>query len=176
MIQTSTSPSFLLLSSRGNQPIAMLATMAVVQSMFTSQSYSIRPSQSTFITTYYSDSPYPEVRAAVSNVDDPLMPVNTFRMWFLGILFSLLSSGLNQVLRMRCMSLFHFRKISSHLYLSRSFHICYPCYCPACVFSSWPRTCSCPPCQMLQHFWLYLVPQPRPIFNKGTCLYYNHVQ
>ena len=27
-----------------------------------------------------SESPYPEVRAAVSNTDDPSMPVNTFRM------------------------------------------------------------------------------------------------
>jgi hypothetical protein len=30
--------------------------------------------------TYSSESPYPEVRAAVSSVDDPAMPVNTFRM------------------------------------------------------------------------------------------------
>lgn len=31
----------------------------------------------------YSESPYPEVRAAVSSVDDPSMPVNTFRMFVL---------------------------------------------------------------------------------------------
>ena len=30
--------------------------------------------------TYSSESPYPEVRAAVASVDDPTMPVNTFRM------------------------------------------------------------------------------------------------
>ena len=30
--------------------------------------------------TYSSESPYPEVRAAVSSVDDPTIPVNTFRM------------------------------------------------------------------------------------------------
>ena len=59
----------------------------------------------TFLTTYHSESPYPEVRASVSSVDDPLMPVNTFRMWFLGILFSLLTSGANQVLYMQCTSL-----------------------------------------------------------------------
>lgn len=29
---------------------------------------------------YEEESPYPEVRAAVSNTDDPSMPVNTFRM------------------------------------------------------------------------------------------------
>ncbi len=35
------------------------------------------------------DSPYPEVRAAVSNVDDPTMPVMTFRTWVLGMLFTI---------------------------------------------------------------------------------------
>ncbi|KDN42409.1 putative isp4-oligopeptide transporter [Tilletiaria anomala UBC 951] len=42
------------------------------------------------------DSIYPEVRAAVSNVDDPDMPVSTFRAWFLGILASIILSGVNQ--------------------------------------------------------------------------------
>ncbi|KAF5392481.1 hypothetical protein D9757_002202 [Collybiopsis confluens] len=42
------------------------------------------------------ESPYPEVRAAVSSTDDPQMPVNTFRMWFLGIVFSILVSAINQ--------------------------------------------------------------------------------
>jgi hypothetical protein len=36
------------------------------------------------------DSPYPEVRAAVSNFDDPEMPVNTFRMWLLGIIWCII--------------------------------------------------------------------------------------
>jgi len=30
------------------------------------------------------DSPFAEVRAAVSNIDDPTIPVNTFRVWFIG--------------------------------------------------------------------------------------------
>lgn len=47
------------------------------------------------------ESPYPEVRAAVASIDDPSMPVNTFRMWFLGILFAILISGMNQVFSMR---------------------------------------------------------------------------
>lgn len=47
------------------------------------------------------DSPYPEVRAAVSNVDDPSMPVNTFRAWFLGLLFATLGSSLNTLMSMR---------------------------------------------------------------------------
>lgn len=47
------------------------------------------------------DSIYPEVRAAVSNVDDIDMPVNTFRTWFLGLIFVILLSGLNQLLYFR---------------------------------------------------------------------------
>lgn len=35
------------------------------------------------------NSPYLEVRANVPNNDDPTLPVNTFRMWFLGIVFTL---------------------------------------------------------------------------------------
>ncbi|KAM0346295.1 hypothetical protein ACHAPU_005725 [Fusarium lateritium] len=42
------------------------------------------------------NSPQPEVRANVPNVDDPSMPVNTLRAWFLGILFTILGTGINQ--------------------------------------------------------------------------------
>ena len=41
------------------------------------------------------DSPYPEVRASVSNTDDPAMPAMTFRSWFVGIVLCILASGLN---------------------------------------------------------------------------------
>ncbi|WFD43602.1 hypothetical protein MPSI1_002265 [Malassezia psittaci] len=47
------------------------------------------------------DSPYQEVRAAVSNVDDPSMPVNTFRAWFLGTIAVIVVPGLNQFLYLR---------------------------------------------------------------------------
>ncbi|KAF9455137.1 OPT-domain-containing protein, partial [Macrolepiota fuliginosa MF-IS2] len=57
-------------------------------------------------TTIDDESPYPEVRAAVSSVDDPLMPVNTFRMWFLGLLATILVSGLNQIFSLRYPSVF----------------------------------------------------------------------
>ena len=30
------------------------------------------------------DSPYPEVRSAVANTDDPEMPVSTIRTWIIG--------------------------------------------------------------------------------------------
>lgn len=35
------------------------------------------------------NSPFAEVRANVPNTDDPELPVNTFRMWFLGIVFTM---------------------------------------------------------------------------------------
>ncbi|WFD33350.1 hypothetical protein MCUN1_000163 [Malassezia cuniculi] len=41
------------------------------------------------------DSPYMEVRASVSNIDDPTMPVITFRMMFLGLLLSVFGGALN---------------------------------------------------------------------------------
>lgn len=37
------------------------------------------------------NSPYPEIRANVPNTDDVELPVNTVRMWFLGIFFTMAS-------------------------------------------------------------------------------------
>jgi len=70
------------------------------------------------------DSPYPEVRAAVSNTDDPTMPVNTFRVyvssfsdeiavhgshcrWLLGMLVSAIIPAFNTVIMLRCTSFLH---------------------------------------------------------------------
>ncbi|KAG2117614.1 OPT oligopeptide transporter [Suillus clintonianus] len=50
---------------------------------------------------YDDESPYPEVRAAVSSIDDPTMHVNTFRMWVLGIFYTILILALNQFFSMR---------------------------------------------------------------------------
>lgn len=38
------------------------------------------------------DSPFPEVRASVSNIDDPEMPAMTLRMWLIGLTLCLISS------------------------------------------------------------------------------------
>ena len=38
------------------------------------------------------DSPFPEVRASVSNIDDPEMPAMTIRMWIIGLTLCLISS------------------------------------------------------------------------------------
>ncbi|KAI5123303.1 hypothetical protein M0805_009324 [Coniferiporia weirii] len=42
------------------------------------------------------DSPYPEVRSAVANTDDPTMPSSTIRSWVIGLVFAIVMSGLNQ--------------------------------------------------------------------------------
>ena len=42
------------------------------------------------------DSPYPEVRCAVANYDDPEMPASTLRAWVLGIFWAILVPGMNQ--------------------------------------------------------------------------------
>ncbi|KAI6156158.1 OPT oligopeptide transporter protein-domain-containing protein [Pisolithus thermaeus] len=42
------------------------------------------------------DSPYPEVRAAVANTDDPSIPAMTLRTWVLGLAWAVITSGLNQ--------------------------------------------------------------------------------
>lgn len=44
------------------------------------------------------DSPYPEVRSAVANTDDPDMPANTIRVWILGMVMAIIIPGLNQFL------------------------------------------------------------------------------
>ncbi|KAB8075152.1 OPT oligopeptide transporter protein-domain-containing protein [Aspergillus leporis] len=47
------------------------------------------------------DSPFPEVRAVVRPVDDVHLPVNTVRMWLIGIIFTIVGSGLNQFFSLR---------------------------------------------------------------------------
>ncbi|KAG0199496.1 hypothetical protein BGX28_007254 [Mortierella sp. GBA30] len=47
------------------------------------------------------DSPIEEVRVTVSNTDDPSMPYNTFRMWFLGLLFTAIISFVNEFFYLR---------------------------------------------------------------------------
>ncbi|KAK7685221.1 hypothetical protein QCA50_011584 [Cerrena zonata] len=47
------------------------------------------------------DSPYPEVRSAVSNTDDPDMPVTTVRAWVIGLVWAIIIPGLNQFFYLR---------------------------------------------------------------------------
>ncbi|KAL4069408.1 OPT oligopeptide transporter [Scleroderma citrinum] len=76
-------------------------------SEFDAQSRSVRYSTTSRTETpssafeYDDESPYPEVRASVASVDDPTIPVNTFRMWFLGLFYTIFVSALNQFFSMR---------------------------------------------------------------------------
>ena len=47
------------------------------------------------------DSPYPEVRASVSNIDDPEMPTLTARMWLIGLTLSIIGTALNTFFNFR---------------------------------------------------------------------------
>ncbi|KAF9577761.1 hypothetical protein BGW38_006823, partial [Lunasporangiospora selenospora] len=47
------------------------------------------------------NSPIEEVRVTVSNKDDPSIPCNTFRMWFLGLMFTAVVSFVNQFFYLR---------------------------------------------------------------------------
>ncbi|KAH9979460.1 OPT oligopeptide transporter protein-domain-containing protein [Lactifluus volemus] len=52
-------------------------------------------------TIFQDESPYFEVRAAVANTDNPRMPSSTFRAWTIGLFWTILISGINQVLVLR---------------------------------------------------------------------------
>lgn len=47
------------------------------------------------------DSFYPEVRASVSNLDDPEMPVMTVRAWVIGMTLVVVTEGFNAFLNLR---------------------------------------------------------------------------
>jgi len=47
------------------------------------------------------NSPYAEVRAVVSNKDDPTLPVSTFRAWFIGIVYVAIGAFINQLFSVR---------------------------------------------------------------------------
>src|SRR6267142_1692928 len=81
-----------------------------------------------FDTLQEEDSPYPEVRASVSNIDDPDMPVLTLRMWLIGLLLSLTA---------RCVS----SSSSSH-FISPHLSLFWPSQCLECLFQLSPACAS----------------------------------
>jgi hypothetical protein len=44
---------------------------------------------------------YPEARSAVANTDDPEIPSSTFRAWVVGLIWTILISGVNQSFEFR---------------------------------------------------------------------------
>ncbi|KAF8184638.1 small oligopeptide transporter [Mycena galopus ATCC 62051] len=51
------------------------------------------------------ESPYPEVRSAVANTDDPGMNVDTLRAWILGLVCAIIVPGFNQFFSLRLPSI-----------------------------------------------------------------------
>jgi hypothetical protein len=47
------------------------------------------------------ESPYPEVRATVANTDDPKMASSTLRAWAIGLIWAILTPGVNQFFSFR---------------------------------------------------------------------------
>jgi hypothetical protein len=84
----------------------------------------------TILSEWEDDSPYPEVRAAVPNTDDPSIPVNTFRVWVLGFLTALIFPSLNGFFGLRC----EFSLWSQSFFLKRHSQI--PLYTSALWWSS----------------------------------------
>lgn len=64
------------------------------------------------------DSPYAEVRASVSNMDDPDMPALTLRAWVIGMLLTLIGSAAN--------TFFYFRNPAPHIPLLVVQVVAYP--------------------------------------------------
>ncbi|KII86297.1 hypothetical protein PLICRDRAFT_177860 [Plicaturopsis crispa FD-325 SS-3] len=48
------------------------------------------------LVSFDDESPYPEVRSAVANTDDPSMPVTSLRTWVIGLAWAIVVPGLNQ--------------------------------------------------------------------------------
>ncbi|KAJ5716810.1 OPT oligopeptide transporter [Penicillium malachiteum] len=58
------------------------------------------------------DSPYPEVRAVVDPTDDPSISANTFRAWFIGLILTIVFTGVNQLFTLRYPTIFLYSYVS----------------------------------------------------------------
>lgn len=96
-------------------------------------------------------SPYAEVSSLVPPTDDPTTPINTFRVWVLGTIFSILGSGLNKFFSYR------YPGITINSYVAQL--LSYPCgvamarYLPTRKFtlSGWSMTLNPGPFNQKEH-------------------------
>ncbi|KAN0135066.1 oligopeptide transporter [Lactarius tabidus] len=63
----------------------------------TDSDYDDDPNLDSTADTLEDESPYPEVRSAVANTDDPTMPASTLRAWFLGLIWAVVIPSINQL-------------------------------------------------------------------------------
>lgn len=67
-----------------------------------SRDYSVfDPNYDSDLDSLEDDSPYPEVRSAVANTDDPEMPASTLRAWILGLVWAVVLPAMNQFFSLR---------------------------------------------------------------------------
>jgi len=64
------------------------------------------------------DSPFPEVRASVSNIDDPDMPALTMRMWFVGLFLCMISRYVTKSLSSLSLSPLHRNELTKYISLA----------------------------------------------------------
>ena len=85
------------------------------------------------------DSPYPEVRSAVANTDDPTIPVSTLRSWVLGLIWAIIIPGLNQFFFFRypSVSVTGVRSVSCYAHSSSFLIDCVSRLSPSCSSSPW---------------------------------------
>ena len=69
--------------------------------VYLSLSFSLRHTAQTPCSLTEDDSPYPEVRSAVANFDDPDMPASTLRAWIIGLILAVIIAGMNQFFYLR---------------------------------------------------------------------------
>lgn len=78
------------------QPLSSTSAFTTRSSMNYSADFddpNLDPSQAT---EFDDESPYPEVRSAVANTDDPSIHVTTLRTWVLGLTWAIIMPGVNQ--------------------------------------------------------------------------------
>jgi len=115
------------------------------------------------------DSPYPEVRSAVANIDDPAILVNTCRAWVMGNYLDLFLLPFLS-LRLRNYVGSHHTRSKPILLLPLSLSN-YNWHCRPIALISHGLSLG-KDCAKLEHVWR--LHQSRPIHNQGTCPHHHH--
>jgi hypothetical protein len=113
------------------------------------------------------NSPYAEVRASVSNTDDPSIPVDTFRAWFLGLSFVCVFSALNQVLTFLWICLYIADIVVLVPLVALANYTPWSRLCSSHEFSLW-KTFRKIAVKKIPSLWSHLVLQSRPVQSKGA--------
>lgn len=120
------------------------------------------------------DSPYPEVRSAVSNTDDPSIPVNTFRAWVIGLIWAIILPGINQFFFFRFPAV-TVSSVCSFVLLICAYSIKFICFfhiaCCATPFVP-SRTSVGGALAQCDHLWC--LSEPWTLYCQGACYSYHN--